>query len=58
MLARLPDAVHEPLHQNILRQRGSVLRSWVLNFPGVRHLMVLAVPWQLPFDIIRQIYDR
>ncbi|XP_043190453.1 1-acylglycerol-3-phosphate O-acyltransferase Pnpla3-like [Amphibalanus amphitrite] len=57
MLARLPDAVHEPLHQNILRQR-SMLRNWVLNFPGVRHLMVLAVPWTLPFGIIRQIYDR
>ena len=57
MLARLPDAVHEPLHQNILRQRG-MLRNWVLNFPGVRHLLVLAVPWTLPFSIVRQLYDR
>jgi len=57
LTARLPAHVHEPLLQHILRSRHA-FRNWLLDFPGARYLLVLAVPWTISYRVIRALYKR
>nr|UEK51503.1 Bmm-like protein 2 [Parasacculina yatsui] len=57
LVARLPDAVYEPLHNNINSARHQ-FRNWILDFPVIRHMLVIALPWSVPYHVLRALYLR
>lgn len=57
LVARLPDAVYEPLHNNINSSRH-LFRNWILDFPVIRHMLVIALPWSVPYRVLRALYLR